>query len=368
MTMLATTPLLRAPATPVEEVPPGEASAIAEMIAGLEDQLTSRYERTTMRRDAHPKTLGLVNARFTISDECPPELCYGVFARPGDSFDALIRFSNGNPVREHDMAFDIRGMAIKLPGVAGAFLEGEPGQDFVLATGESFFGIDAVEYKDFIPASTSPIALLKHFLRWGRFRAGANFLSAQCVPRSPLAIEYFSQTPYRLGPHVVKYRARAIAPRSTRHDPGYMRPINRRVLGVLARLWPRFASRFAPPDAVRLALVDDLARGPVAFEFLVQRWPDLRRLPPWAIENATLAWPAPWSRVATILMDALPASDVDAAEPMTFTPWHAKAEHQPLGSINRARYAIYKHMSDFRRCHNGPALGGAPRPAGAVTP
>src|SRR5690349_8447698 len=120
--MTATLPLLHAPATSVEEVPPGEASAIGEMVAGLEHQLTERYHDKPMRRDAHPKTLGLVNARFTICADCPPELCYGVFASPRDSFNALIRFSNGNPEIEHDMASDIRGMAIKLPGVRGDFL------------------------------------------------------------------------------------------------------------------------------------------------------------------------------------------------------------------------------------------------------
>src|SRR5262245_41167000 len=98
MTMLAAA-LLEATRTPVEEVPAGEARAIGDMIGMLEDQLTRDYIEKSKRvlRDAHPKTVGLVKARFTISDACPIELRHGVFRAPGDSFDALIRFSNGSP-------------------------------------------------------------------------------------------------------------------------------------------------------------------------------------------------------------------------------------------------------------------------------
>jgi hypothetical protein len=31
-----------------------------------------------------------------------------------------------------------------------------------------------------------------------------------------------------------------------------------------------------------------------------------------------------------------------------FNPWHALADHRPLGSMNRARKDIYKALSDYR--------------------
>jgi hypothetical protein len=51
----------------------------------------------------------------------------------------------------------------------------------------------------------------------------------------------------------------------------------------------------------------------------------------------------------------IPVQAVDTAiatpecEEMTFNPWHAAAEHRPLGSFNRARREIYRAMAEFRR-------------------
>jgi hypothetical protein len=40
---------------------------------------------------------------------------------------------------------------------------------------------------------------------------------------------------------------------------------------------------------------------------------------------------------------------------MAFNPWHARPEHSPLGSMNRARKEIYRAMSEFRRAAGAPA-------------
>jgi hypothetical protein len=347
------------PMLPVEQAPPGEAEKIEEMIAALTDQLIKRYVDAEMRRDAHPKTIGLVKATFTISNACPDELQYGVFAAPGRTFDAMIRFSNGAPTMQHDLAFDVRGMAVKLTRDRGdradTFLDGEPDQDFMLATAEAFFGTNAVDYVGFIPAAESVLKLTRYFVLGLRFRGLYRLLSSLVTPASPLALDYFSQTPYRLGPHCVKYRARPVDCRSAKDDPWYARPGIRHVLGSVAKLFPKLARRAVPGfDCLRMALAHDLENRSFKYEFLVQRWPDLRHLPTWAIEDGTRTWPARWERVADI--EILPVRDLDAsvteAEPMTFTPWHAMKEHQPLGSINRARFHVYKTMSTFRNKTN----------------
>jgi hypothetical protein len=341
--------------TSVEEVPAGEPEAIAEMIETLRQQLTERYieKKELVRRDAHPKILGLVRARFTVSPDCPIELQHGIFTRPGESLEADIRYSNGHPEMQHDLAFDIRGMAIKLPDVPGCFVP-EGGQDFLLATAEAFFGTNAVDYVDFPKASVSFAKTIWYFVGGRRFRGGWQLVSGMKIPSSPLAIEYFSQTPYRLGPHCVKYQVRPLAERSTSGDPWYMRPVVRRALGFVEALRPGLLPASIPADAVRHALMRDLVNGPIKLEFLVQRWPDLSQMPTWAIENATRTWPAPWVRVAIIeVLQQCRIADRDAeAERMRFSPWHAMRVHQPLGSINRARLAVYGAMSAFRNDHN----------------
>jgi len=341
--------------TPVEEVPAGETAAVQRMIEELKKQLTDRYLQKSerVRRDAHPKILGLVRAQFVVSPDCPVELRHGVLRDPGKTFDADIRFSNGNPVMRHDLALDVRGMAVKLPSVCDGLIPNR-GQDFVMATAEAFFAINTVDYVDFPAASLSPPKTAWYFLsKFRRYRAGLRLLQSMQVPASPLDGEYFSQTPYRLGPHCVKFHARPAARRPATHDPWYMRPIARHALGLAATFRVPFP-RWIPSDAVRRALIRDLAAGPVTFEFFIQRWPDLGNLPTWAIEDASRTWPAPWTKVATIeIPQQCGIADRDAeAERMTFSPWHALRVHQPLGSINRARLAIYHAMSAFRNNHN----------------
>ncbi len=344
---------------PVEEVPAGEGAAIDAMITTLKAQLTKRYHDRgkTVLRDAHPKHHGLVTASFSVDAQCPVELRQGLFSAPR-TFKALIRFSNGHPVVNHDLAGDLRGMAIKLftSQAEISFLD-DAAHDFVLATGEAFFGKDAVDFAGFPTASETTLKTFMFFLRGLRVRGGWELLKARKTPRSPLDVEYFSQTPYRLGPHVVKYCVRPAGSRSTKFDPRYLTFGIRHAIGLRARFSREAAvRRITGFSALRDSLARDLARGPVTLEFLVQRWPDLSQLPVWAIEDATRRWTAPWVRVATIEVDEQhDIHERDAqAEQMTFTPWRALPEHQPLGSINRARLAIYREMSKFRNRLNQP--------------
>lgn len=340
---------------PVEEVPPGEEKAIDDMIAELKRELTSRYTPPpgVTRRDAHPKHHGLARAHFIVDADCPIELRHGIFANVGRGYAAEIRFSNGHPLVNHDLASDLRGAGIKLDTGERSLL-GDNGQDFLLATGETFFGRDAVDFVDFPKASVHKLTSIAYFLKPHRLRGGLQLLKGMRVPASPLSVTYFSQGPYRLGPHCVKYQLRPAVRRSSAGDPWFMRPIARHVLAMLPR-WLK--NRFAPCDALRDALHRDLVGDHVTLEFYVQRWPDLSRLPVWAIEDPRRRWDAPWEKVATIVVlqqdDATSDKRLACAERMNFNPWRAREEHQPLGGINRARGRIYREMSIFRNERNG---------------
>lgn len=41
---------------------------------------------------------------------------------------------------------------------------------------------------------------------------------------------------------------------------------------------------------------------------------------------------------------------------LAFSPWHGLMAHRPLGSIMRARRAVYPASSGFRAAHNGCPL------------
>ena len=77
------------------------------------------------------------------------------------------------------------------------------------------------------------------------------------------------------------------------------------------------------------------------------------------LEDATAKWDAPFEEVARI---SIPKQDFDtdaestACENLSFSPWHALAEHRPLGSLNRGRKVVYQILSKFRHDENGAPL------------
>ena len=88
------------------------------------------------------------------------------------------------------------------------------------------------------------------------------------------------------------------------------------------------------------------------FELAVQVQTDAERMP---IEDASVEWSsetAPFQVVATL---RIPSQRFDSPEQvaqcevMRFNPWHALVPHRPLGSMNRARRAIYDALAEFRR-------------------
>jgi hypothetical protein len=64
-------------------------------------------------RDVHRKTHGCLAGELLIAQDLPAHLAVGVF-EPGKTFDAVVRFSNGNPQAQSDAVPDARGMAVKI--------------------------------------------------------------------------------------------------------------------------------------------------------------------------------------------------------------------------------------------------------------
>jgi hypothetical protein len=149
---------------------------------------------------------------------------------------------------------------------------------------------------------------------------------------NPLAIRYFSSTPYLLGEHPVKYCATPVAA-STQAVPEH------------------------PSDNfLREAMVAQLSEQPAEFVFGIQRQTDPRSMP---VENAAKCWDeaaSPFEAVATLRILAQNFDTPERnrqGEDMRFSPWHCLAAHRPLGSINRARRVVYHGISELRRRVNG---------------
>ena len=293
-----------------------------------------------MRRDAHPKHHAVVRGELVVPADVPEDLKHGVFATPG-RVPAWIRFSNGAPLAGPDRRRDQRGCAIKLVGVPGPkLLDSEREavtQDFLLASAKCFFLRDASDYVGFARAAAKKPAfrVLAFFFGWNpwkwrghEFRALVGGLTRA---RDLLSLSYWSQVPYQLGPHVVKYALTPI-------DPPPLLPDSR------------------SPDFLRERLASHLAAHPARFAFSIQRRRNPGTMP---IEDATVEWPltdAPLERVATLEIEPQrfdSPEQMALAEHLSFTPWHSLPAHEPIGSINRMRREVYEAVSAHRHKRNG---------------
>jgi hypothetical protein len=291
-----------------------------------------------VRRDQHPKAHGCVRAEFIVGDGVLPSLRHGLFKEPR-AYAAWIRFSSSSSKIVSDAKRDAHGMAIKILGVPGHKVlpeeRDETTHDFVLANNPVFFVRSAADYVSFVKAFTAG-RLMRFFfagnpLKW-RLHELMNILQAtQQSVSNPLDIRYWSQTPYRLGPHAVKYSARPRAPIKS-HKPSS-----------------------SSPDFLRKVMTRQLKTEQVTFDFMVQLQIDAVKMP---VEDATVMWDesaSPFYKVATL---RIPPQVFDSpgqrefAENLSFTPWHALPEHRPLGNTNRIRRVVYQSISTLRHARN----------------
>lgn len=342
-------------------------NAIDAIVCSIEHSLGGQHppHRQPTVRDAHPKHHGCVRAEFIVEPDLA-ELApyrYGVLARPGHTYPCWVRFSNALKSR-HDLAPDARGMAVKLMDVEGA---ASGTQDFLMVSHHAFFTRKAEEFVDF-PAAVSGHTL--SWATWGRIvaffvrpkrrepgLAGLVALAKSLKPTwNPLAMTYFSQVPFKLGPaKLMKYCVRP-------HEP---MPLWRRAairIRALPHIVPSFNEGSPSHDMLRRALIDRLRRDDAKFDFCVQARdvprdsPDRTRIE----DDALAGWDEgefPYRKVAEIRIRKLEADfDEDTmmalGEHLSFTPWHNVPDHEPVGSINEARRVVYERISNLRHEQN----------------
>jgi hypothetical protein len=319
-----------------EYPPPDEEFAIQQIEQISKQKLEQSYPPGTRpaRRDQHPKAHGCVKAEFIVHGNLPDSLCYGIFKEPR-TYSAWIRFSSSASMIQPDTKKDAHGMAIKLLDVEGEKVleqeRHETTQDFVMANSKVFFVRSTSDYVMFVSAFAKN-KLLSFFFGWNPFKwrlhEFRNMLSAtQKNVSNPLQIQYWSQTPYKLGDNAIKFSAK---PQSSKIDP---MPTSQN------------------PNFLQEAIAKQLRTEAVSFDFMVQLQTDPVKMP---VEDSTILWDetlSPFQKVATIhipvqVFDS--PQQIEFAEALSFTPWHSLPEHQPLGSTNRVRRKVYEAISKLR--------------------
>ena len=313
---------------------PAQEQAIQKLIAMLSAKmLKENTQEGGMKRDAHPKMIGLVRAEFTIEKNLPEELKVGLFANE-KTHPAWIRFSNQLAPPAGDDVKDIRGMAIKILDVEGKkVLEGQEDyktHDFITITTDAFVTRDIIQFSEMIKALvSSKFHLIFYFLcnpknLWNLLRANKRFGSL-------LEARFFSVSPYAFGNRVVKY---SIKPQSNYQTP----------------IVPRSTQNY-----LTTMMEKQLGEKDYYFDFMIQFQIDPKKTP---VEDLSVRWKeedSPFIKVAAIKISKQEFNSEEQkafGDQLSFSPWHCLPEHMPLGSINRARKVIYHALSQFRHSEN----------------
>lgn len=328
---------------------------------GLIDQIVASIARVNHRvfdkhrhalRDAHAKSHGVLRGDLSVYDGLPTPLQQGVFRVPR-IYPIIVRFSTGPGDIRHDRMPAVRGMAIKLIGVAGQQVlpgrDRHTTQDFLLTNMPVLpFGDVAAYWRmqqtlerrtddpDIVRRLLAPLAKQANrvLLRLGR--ASPTF-AALSIPNTHILGEtFYSMAAHRYGAYVAKVSA---APLSANVRQLVGRPIDTR-----------------NPSALRDLVVDFFRREHAEYELRVQLCTDLGRMP---VEDAAIEWSetqSPYRAVARITLPPQdtysPARRIYADDVLEFNPWHCTVEHRPLGSINRARRTAYEASARFRHAMN----------------
>jgi hypothetical protein len=307
-------------------------------------------------RGQHLKATSCVTAEFRVSDVVPADLRHGVFREMGRTYSAIVRLSNSQGTAEKDGVGTARGLAVKLLDVAGARAvagDTDTTQDFLMIDHPVFPFPDPKAYFETI--SLKDIRLIGNFAALVHMALSdpkelkiLKAIRAKHVA-SPLEIRYWSGAPFWLGPatgqggHAVKY---SVIPRQTNVTP------------------PPEDAEDLPANYLAEAVKNELSAREAVFDFAVQLQTDPVAMP---VEDVSVEWDEHKSKPVTIATIRIPQQTVDPdgefaaqCERMSFNPWHALAEHRPIGGMNRLRRVVYA-ASVQKRAGSESLAGGAGR-------
>jgi hypothetical protein len=313
----------------------GEEDLAGEITRLMSEFLKRKYTGGVALRAGNTKTHGLLRARLEVRPGLPSALAQGIFAEER-SYLAWVRVAGPGPLAPPDLDDNgILSLSVKVMGVDGPKLldDERATQDFTAISAPTFTTPNAKEnvalqrrIGDDTPALYFIDPMNSHVLdaiMQGLFsRAHGN----------PLDLTYHSCVPYLHGAgQAVKYVFRPVEKQGTKvpSNPG--------------------------PVYLREAMVATLAERDVVFDMLVQVQTDPRSMP---IENASVIWPERLSPLLPVARLHIMRQTFDSPAQMSFdrrlsfNPWHAIAEHRPLGNQNRVRKRIYHETSLFRQAMN----------------
>jgi len=328
----------------LEQEQEGEAQVIEDTIAHMRHTMEQAFElHRKATSGTHAKSHGIVTGSLRVHDDLPPELAQGLFARSG-TYEIVMRYASEPGQIDPDTAKRARGVALKVLDVEGEKLDPSwSSQDFLFNTWPVLPDGDAASYLMAIQERDKHAG---HHLRTdaatlARTRSPQALLFERTPNLHPVAHTYYSQAAFRHGEYVAKHNLRPVGP-------------------DIAAVADREVGRGDAPGVLKDWVRKFFTTGTATYELGVQLRTDADTMP---VEDTSVTWPeetSPYRPVATL---TLPPQETFSAARRTYAEdrmswriWNGLAAHRPLGSINRARRAVYAELSQWRHDENAVTM------------
>lgn len=320
-----------------ERIDPDEEQSLNDIIDLMADQMRGRFKPGGYERGGNTKTHGVLKATVTVRDDIPEHCRIGIFAEP-KTYKAYVRYAGPGPNVPSDIQdVGFLSMAVKLLGVPGEKLMDEEKftQDIITTSGGPTFVTPNTRENAKLQYWSLVDMTLYYFIN--PFDSHLLDMAMQSLwnetQTNPLGKRYWSCTPYLLGEgQAVMY---SFVPKAN-----IVSPIPGLPFGAV------------PFNYLRDNLTKTIAETDVEFDLMIQLQTDPHLMP---IEDSSVRWPeklSPFIPVATVHIpkqvhnfDAM----ADFTKRLKMNPWHCLPEHRPLGNLNRARFRLYRELSNFRQ-------------------
>ncbi|NMG76239.1 catalase [Aromatoleum diolicum] len=318
--------------------------------------LAAEHSPGNPKRVFHAKSHACLAGSLRLLEDRPQITRQGIFGENAKAaYSVLARFSGGVGFDQHDLKPDVRGLALKIFGVAddttAADTQVARTVDFLMTNSTNPFGKDHDEFVQFMEASLASAQFIGFLIRHPKVARLLIKASFRSIP-SLATEQYWSGHAYLLGPRqAMKFNVRPIAdgPADFGDELRQENEILQSSLGAVGdklsdQLTHWFEARGerhskVNPDYLSLELRDRLRRGPIKFVFSVQLEKDPQTTP---IEDALVEWKesdSPSIPVAELVLDR--EIEPHVCEVARFTPGHCIPEHRPLGNMGRGRLFAY---------------------------
>jgi hypothetical protein len=316
---------------------------LTEMFVEMGQAKRIRMGQKPAERAVFRKLHGVAHGHLERLATMPEELRVGIFAH--ERLDAWMRFSSDTSPMSPDLGSTL-GIGVKLFGVAGSNVLGEPGDtaDLIMQNFPVFFVDNAQEMVEFTYAGVVQQDYPGYLAAHPKTNRILNKMSDR-VEGSCLTTTYWAILPFRMGDQVVKYQLKPeTEPENVADDS---------------------------QDYLAVDLANRLAQREYAFTLSVQLRTDPERMP---LDEATVKWPTEASKYVPVARLVIPRQDVGArgqaeyGQGLSFNIWRVPAENAPApeSSIAVVRREVYAAGARLRHTANGQPLADPRQPRPAV--